>query len=155
MDETPAAYLAVLRVLQPRFKTSHLQVDRSSASLRAEWLVMWCRTNKNPPRHTPCFVWALWPVADPARVPAMPRGHRPRWLTESGRPAATCHPNLLRLLWWDLTQRCPCHYCGKKTEVKNCDCSTAGNQIKWHLLLRFGITSHLIVQMMCPSSCSP
>lgn len=87
------------------------------------------------------------PVEASVCVPVMPRGHPPHWLTESGHLATTCHLNLLRLLWWYLTQRCPCHYCWKKTEVKNGVCSTLIEWIMWAASLLFCITSHFIVQI--------
>ena len=59
------------------------------------------------------------PVEASVHAPALLHGHPPHWLTEFGHQAITCHLNLLHLLWWCLTQRCPCHYCRKRTEVKN------------------------------------
>lgn len=62
-------------------------------------------------------------------APVMLHARLPHWLTESGRLATTCHPNLLHLLWWYLTQRCQCHYCWKKTEVKSCACPRLINNV--------------------------
>lgn len=110
-------------------------MNRCTAALRVKWHILHLRgwIHKKTTTHNPKLKFThgllvcvkcecVRPAEASVRVPAMPRGRPPRWLTESGHLATTCHLNLLRLLWWYLTQRCPCHYCWEKTEVRKCVC---------------------------------